>query len=131
MRKSTIVRALITTALSGAAVIGLSAAPAAAYPVQNWTQLNHKFNNEAGVSYDSGTDNFEIWDNNPDNLRVIAQWNYKGISDSWTSYGAPVDYPYSYTVDKDLVEGRVIYLRVCRSEPNITDPCSDIVETST
>ncbi|MER5617996.1 hypothetical protein [Streptomyces sp. NPDC002215] len=131
MNKNVIMRALATTALSSAAVIGLAAAPATAAPVQNWTQLHDRFTNEAGVSYEAGSDSFEIWDNNPDNLYVYAQWNYKGISDSWTTYGAPVDYPYSYTVDRDLVEGRVIYLRVCRSEPNVADPCSTIVETGT
>lgn len=126
-----IVRALAGTALSGAVLVGLATTPAAAYPVQNWTQLNEKFANEAGVSYEATSDSFEIWDNRRDNLRVYAQWNYKGIADSWTTYGAPVDYPYSYTVDRDLVEGRVIYLRVCRDEPNVADPCSAIVETGT
>ncbi len=124
-------RVLAAASLGSAAVLGLAVAPATAAPVSNWTQLSDDFPNEAGVSYEAGTDSFEIWDNNPDNLRVYAKWNYKGISDSWTTYGAPVDYPYSYTVDRDLVEGRVIYLSVCRSEPSATDPCADIVETST
>ncbi|GAA3371922.1 hypothetical protein GCM10020367_24680 [Streptomyces sannanensis] len=116
--------------MTGAAVMGLAAAPAAA-AVQNWTQLNYSFPNEAGVSYEAVTDSFEIWDNNRDNLQVYAQWNYKGISDSWTTYWVPADYPYSYTVDRDLTEGRVIYLRVCKSVPNAADPCSTTVETGT
>ncbi|MGW5733151.1 MULTISPECIES: hypothetical protein [Streptomyces] len=131
MNKKSIIRMLATAVLSGGVFVGLAAAPATGAPSRNWTQLDREFTNEAGVSYHSGSDIFEIWDNNPDNKRVYAKWNYKGIDDPWTTYGAPVDYPTGYTVDRDLVEGRVIYLSVCRSEPNIADPCAVIVETAT
>ncbi|WP_409235644.1 hypothetical protein [Streptomyces sp. PA5.6] len=131
MNKKPVIRMLATVALSSAALVGLATAPATAAPSRNWTQLHDDFTNEAGVSFYSQYDIFEIWDNNRDNKQVYAKWNYKGINDSWTVYRAPVDYASGYSVDRDLERGRVIYLTVCRSEPNIADPCAEIVETAT
>ncbi|MGX1884893.1 hypothetical protein [Streptomyces sp. NPDC055287] len=117
---------LLGGALTALALVGVTAGPAMAYPNQNWAQTPR---NEAGVQFAAHGDIFKLWDNvTTDRKYVYVRYNYKSINDSWVARSAPADYGGGYTVNDELVEGRVIYMQVCVQGGS---PCSEIVETAT